>query len=447
MNAKFEAALRWRSRHASHCDRRYFAAADLRRHDLPGDLAERLAHCAAGETVSIEMKPGEALPDIDARLRRSLRSEQFKRVMLNGVPIELRYGRFYPCSLLLGVPDVSPGERRGFRCTGRDADRFEADLNHPLAGVPLTVEITPLPQSGSIDGPGEPVRNIAAALADNGPGMQAPPAAGDTDFFSGNPFARSDEGDDTLFYRAPRLVHHLDATAIERVRALYGRLLVPGMAVLDLMSSWTSHLPSDIEGLRVTGLGMNREELERNSRLAHRVVHDLNHDPVLPFGNAEFDAALCTVSVEYLTRTSAVFREAARVLKPGAPFLVTFSERWFPPKVVRIWTELHPFERMGLVLDYFRRCEGFTALASESVRGLPRPPDDKYARVMPFSDSIYAVWGARREESGVMPPAPVRADVRVSRHSAADVILCRPDRTGPRKREVSHRENMTLEAR
>ncbi len=193
------------------------------------------------------------------------------------------------------MPDVSPGERRGFRCTGRDADRFEADLNHPLAGVPLTVEITPLPQSGSVDGPGEPVRNIAAALADNGPGMQAPAAAaaGDTDFFSDNPFARSDERDDTLFYRAPRLVHHLDATAMERVRELYGRLLVPGMAVLDLMSSWTSHLPGHIDGLRVTGLGMNREELERNSRLVHRVVRDLNLDPVLPFGDGEFDTALC----------------------------------------------------------------------------------------------------------------------------------------------------------
>ncbi len=400
MNAKVEAALRWRSRHASHCDRRYFAAADLRRHDLPGDLAERLAHCAAGETVSIDMKPGEALPDIDARLRRSLLSEQFKRVSLNGVPIELRSGRFYPSSLLLGVPDVLPGERRGFRCTGRDADRFEADLNHPLAGVPLTVEITPLPQSGSVDGPGEPVRNIAAALADNGPGMQAPPAVGDTDFFSGNPFARSDEGDDTLFYQAPRLVHHLDATAIERVRALYGRLLVPGMAVLDLMSSWTSHLPEHIDGLRVTGLGMNREELERNSRLARRVAHDLNFDPELPFGDGEFDAALCTVSVEYLTRPSAVFREVARVLKRGAPFVVTFSERWFPPKVVRIWTELHPFERMGLVLDYFRLCDAFTGLATESVRGLPRPPDDKYARVIPFSDPVYAVWGIAAKFTG-----------------------------------------------
>ncbi|MCK7502172.1 MAG: hypothetical protein MZW92_78865 [Comamonadaceae bacterium] len=67
---------------------------------------------------------------------------------------------------------------------------------------------------------------------------------------------------------------------------------------------------------------------------------------------------------------------------------------------MRIWTELHPFERMGLVLDYFRLCGGFTALASESVRGLPRPPDDKYARVMPFSDPVYAVWGIAAKNTG-----------------------------------------------
>lgn len=393
MNAEVEAALRWRSRHASHCDRRYFAAADFRHHDIPGDLAGRLAQCATGGTVSFEVRPGEALPDSDTRLRRSLSTDQFKRVILNGAPIGLRYGRFYPCSLLLGVPDVSGDGSRPFRCTGRDALSFEADLNHPLAGVPLTVEVTRFPDSGGVDASTRPVRNIVAELAGNGPGMQAAPAADDTDFYSGDPFARGDEREDALFYQAPRLVRHLDAVAVQRVRGLYRHFLAPGMTVLDLMSSWASHLPADADGLRVTGLGMNREELERNSHLAHRVVRDLNLDPVLPFGDGEFDAALCTVSVEYLTRPTAVFREVARVLKPGAPFVVTFSERWFPPKVVRIWTELHPFERIGLVLDYFRLCGGFTALASESVRGLPRPPDDKYAGTMPYSDPVYAVWG------------------------------------------------------
>jgi len=54
---------------------------------------------------------------------------------------------------------------------------------------------------------------------------------------------------------------------------------------------------------------------------------------------------------------------------------------------------LHAFERMGLVLDYFRRAGGFTALGTESLRDWPRPADDAYAEQMAFSDPVFAVWG------------------------------------------------------
>ena len=126
-----------------------------------------------------------------------------------------------------------------------------------------------------------------------------------------------------------------------------------------------------------------------------------DHTPVdddakqLPFAEAEFDAAVCTVSVEYLTRPLEVFQEVARVLKPGAPFVLTFSNRYFPPKVIRVWEDCHPFERMGLVLEYFQRAGGFTDLATFSLVGLPRPADDKYADRMAYSDPVYAVWGTK----------------------------------------------------
>lgn len=172
------------------------------------------------------------------------------------------------------------------------------------------------------------------------------------------------------------------------------------MRVLDLMSSWTSHLPENLEDLEVTGLGMNAAELERNPRLARWVTHDLNRDPGLPFEDGRFDATVCTVSVEYLTRPLEVFRELARVLRPGAPLVTTFSDRWFPPKVVRLWTELHPFERVGLVLEYFRQTGAFEAMQTETTRGWPRPDDDKYARMLAQADPLYAVWGFRAPVPG-----------------------------------------------
>jgi hypothetical protein len=237
-----------------------------------------------------------------------------------------------------------------------------------------------------------------------------------TEFLYAGALTRDDEDDDAVFYGSPRLVDHLDAVARARVTEIYARFLEPGGRVLDLMSSCNSHLPATPVDLEVVGLGMNREELAENPRLTGHLVHDLNRDPGLPFPGGRFDAAVCTVSVEYLTRPIEVFEEVARVLRPGGPFVLTFSERWFPPKVIRLWTEIHPFERMGLVLEYFRRSGQFEALGTDSIRGLLRPADDTYARLYRHSDPIYAVWGRRRAGGSDGPEAgnPTRGPLNSS---------------------------------
>jgi SAM-dependent methyltransferase len=99
--------------------------------------------------------------------------------------------------------------------------------------------------------------------------------------------------------------------------------------------------------------------------------------------------------VEYLVRPFELFEEVARVLKPGGPFIVTFSNRWFPPKVIRAWTELHEFERMGMVLEYFLKSGQYRDLETYSVQGLPRPENDKYFGQMLYADPVYAVWGRK----------------------------------------------------
>jgi SAM-dependent methyltransferase len=164
------------------------------------------------------------------------------------------------------------------------------------------------------------------------------------------------------------------------------------MRVLDLMSSWVSHLPDAPADLAVTGLGMNAAELAANERLKARVVHDLNADPRLPFADAAFDLVICTASVEYLIRPQTVFTEVRRVLRPGGHFVVTFSDRWFPSKAIRVWSELHPYERLGLVLWLLRET-GHTELHSETLRGLRRPEDDPHSGERDYSDPLFAVWG------------------------------------------------------
>jgi SAM-dependent methyltransferase len=166
-------------------------------------------------------------------------------------------------------------------------------------------------------------------------------------------FARHDEAPDGEFYRFERLVTHIDPGAVAAVTQLYRQFLPAGGAILDLMSSWVSHLPAEVSYPRVAGLGMNRTELAHNPRLTERRVQDLNQQPVLPYGDDEFDGAGICVSVQYLTQPVAVFAELARVLRPGAPLVVTFSNRCFPDKAIFAWQTLDDAGHVRIVQHYF----------------------------------------------------------------------------------------------
>lgn len=195
-------------------------------------------------------------------------------------------------------------------------------------------------------------------------------------------FRRTDETPDEKFYQTPRLVTHIDEGAIAAVTQLYRELFPAGGEILDLMSSWVSHLPLEVEYGRVIGLGMNEVELRRNERLDSYIVQNLNSKPVLPLGSGEFDGAGICVSIDYLTRPVEVLREVGRVLKVGAPLVVTFSNRCFPTKAVEIWHRLDDAGHMQLVEDYFREAGNF-----EDVRSLDRSPRRR------FSDPLYAIVG------------------------------------------------------
>ncbi|MEJ7653068.1 MAG: methyltransferase domain-containing protein [Chloroflexia bacterium] len=122
--------------------------------------------------------------------------------------------------------------------------------------------------------------------------------------------------------------------------------------MLDLMSSWVSHLPPDVRYSRVAGVGLNAVELEHNARLDERVVQDLNLDPVLPFEDAAFDAAVCCVSIQYLVRPVEVLRDVRRVVKTGGPLVVAYSNRCFPTKAVAVWQMLDDVGHGRLIEAY-----------------------------------------------------------------------------------------------
>lgn len=199
-----------------------------------------------------------------------------------------------------------------------------------------------------------------------------------------------DESDDELFYEHPRFVVHIDAPAIADVGAIYERFLPTNGEILDLMSSWRSHLPANLRPNRVVGLGLNRAEMEGNPALTEIVVHNVNRQPRLPFDDASFDGAVMTVSVQYLTRPFEVFADVARVLRTGSPFIVTFSNRIFPAKAIALWQMAHEQQRPEIVERYFAEPGTFDKI--EVI--------DHSHRVGLSSDPIWAVIGHKRHCSG-----------------------------------------------
>jgi SAM-dependent methyltransferase len=178
-------------------------------------------------------------------------------------------------------------------------------------------------------------------------------------------YARQDESPDGNFYSFPRKVVHIDDGAIDALGRIYADVLPPGGRILDLMSSWRSHLPGGIHFREVVGLGMNVEEMSENPQLTSSVVHDLNCDPRLPFGDQEFDAAMCAVSIQYMISPLPVFQEVRRVLRPGAPFVVAFSNRCFPTKAVAVWLSATDREHVDLVRAYFETAGGWVGVTEE----------------------------------------------------------------------------------
>jgi SAM-dependent methyltransferase len=190
-------------------------------------------------------------------------------------------------------------------------------------------------------------------------------------------FGRGDETDDAAFYSFPRYVTHIDDGAIAAVGALYDELGVRG-TVLDLMSSWVSHFRHAPDSL--TALGMNADELAANPQAAAWVVHDLNADPVLPFAADSFDHAVCCVSVDYLARPVEVFRDVARVVRPGGLFVCTFSNRLFPTKAIRGWLSSESATHRRIVTEYF------------VAAGAYDPALARQCATPPGGDPLFGVW-------------------------------------------------------
>ena len=201
-----------------------------------------------------------------------------------------------------------------------------------------------------------------------------------------------DDTNDSFFYQQPRFVTHVDEGFIQQLTDLYQERLQPNMHILDLMSSWVSHLPEAIVFSHVEGHGLNAEELAQNPRLDHYFVQNLNQEPKLPLADQSFDAVLNTVSMQYIQYPEAIFSEIHRVLKPGGVAIISFSNRMFYQKAIQAWRDGSEGDRVKLVTGYFASVPGFTkpeVIIRQSQPGIMQ------LLGMGGSDPFYAVIACR----------------------------------------------------
>jgi len=208
-----------------------------------------------------------------------------------------------------------------------------------------------------------------------------------------------DETEDSLFYSFPRFVTHVDQGFIDKLTTLYQKHLKPQTRILDLMSSWVSHLPPEIQFSYVEGHGMNEEELTKNSQLDHYFIQDLNQNLKLPLSDQDFDAVLICVSIQYLQYPEAILSEIHRILKPGGITIISFSNRMFYQKAISAWREATEPDRIELVKGYINSVKinnlpGFNSpkvIASQS-----KTPLFMQMLGMGGSDPFYALIASRK---------------------------------------------------
>ena len=391
--------LNWSDDRAAHEEQQHVEKFSVWREAdiLPPEIGPKITGMRAGDSAQAEISPGGMIGAWATSRQISTHPSRFDRHHRRGLVVEPRLGRFYPQGFFQGVSGVFSEAVAPARITGLTRKRLDIDTNHPLARFPLQVQ---LHLDRVLPGYDRRGGRCISPLDDllRHPGLSAPlPNGQPTDYGDDTSgLSRMDDRSDAAFYARPRRINHMDDRALEGVNTLYRRLIPAQAVVLDLMASFDSHLqglaPSELHVL-----GMNAEELAANQATHHRVVQDLNESPILPYENSSIDAVVCTASIEYLVRPAEVLAETLRILRPGGVFVATFSNRWFPSKAIRIWSELHEYERVGMVTQWLQQ-QNFVDLHTFSSHGWPRPADDPHGDKTPYSDPVFAVWGSKADD-------------------------------------------------
>ncbi|MGK0270099.1 MAG: ubiquinone/menaquinone biosynthesis C-methylase UbiE [Cocleimonas sp.] len=386
--ADIEFTLEWKSSFATHTDVYYVQNVDPVNDKFPLDLGEKIAKLKTGGNYSQTFPAKDLLQesfstDKVTHFKTDLFDTHFKGQ--NSPPMLYR---FYPSAIVWEGLESLQTDYTPFRLISSNDENMVADRNHPLAKYYISLTARKVREYKTSNDHDIPKKHIGKLITSKGPGMQAPFEYGDSVFFDKYPFDLNiiDKNDNYL-------KQQLDLNTTKEISQLYSEHLSKHSKVLDLMSCGSSYLAEDYKTGMLTGIGPNETTLSKNQRLDTYQVQDLNSDSILPFETNSFDDAICTCSIENLTDPLKVIQEVARVVSPGGKFIITFSGNKPAANSINLWQQLHPFERIQLVLEYFRHTGLFKELNTFSKRGILQSKGIKKSKQDPLSNPVYAVWG------------------------------------------------------
>lgn len=316
---------------------------------FPRGMRKALEGKTEGESVSFTYEPRLCIPRHKEKLVRDLPLDRLRPKTRYGQPIVPRLGRFYPQGHINGILDVYPDTLTPFRLIGLSDERFVADCNHPLALIPVTIEARIQYLEDRDTGTYGSLTHWRETTCDWGPGMQTMHEGHPTDFFHPDFFQR----DDMTIEQTPP--PPMDAKAYENIALLHQRHISPDMRVLNVANDRHTH----VDGM--------------------------------------YDAMLFTQIFEYHPAPIEALQDMATHLKPGGAVLIAFSNHYDERRAIKGWTELHAFERMGLILEYLRQAGLDTNAGTYSRRNDWRnKTEPDFLEKKGVSDPVFMVYGYKQ---------------------------------------------------
>lgn len=382
-------SLAWQSSAAQHNDHYRLQNYNPQQDQLPKQLQDKLAELKPGESFTATMSAKDFLGEANSSENvLSFKAELFNTQFKNqSSPAQLY--RFYPRAIAWQGLNSHDKDYKPFRLISINQGKMTADCNHPLSKYYLTVTVTKpetLDTIATDESQKKKIkRNIPQLISSRGPGMQAPFEFGDSVFFKHYPLTKKEEG----LLQKPLL----DENTRKEIQTIYSDLLPIHSKTLDILSTESSYLAPDYQTGLLVGIGDTETQLAQNVRLNTYNVQNLNDEFTLPYETNSFDNAICSLGIDFLINPVAIFKEVARVVAPSGKFIISFTDQQNTEQSTDLWRTLHPFERMQLVLEYFRITGLYADLNTLSKRGIVKARQDNNSSKHNTS-SVFAVWGS-----------------------------------------------------